>query len=79
MDVKGSVPGSGVRDDVSVIAAPDRTEGPGFEIEAGYDAEITSSSSKSPIQVGVRLVIDIRDRAVGENYLFVKFPLDHNS
>jgi hypothetical protein len=60
---------AGVSEDVGVVTSPDGTQFVCFEIKGSHDAEIACAASKSPIQVRMRLIIDIRDRPVGEHDL----------
>lgn len=54
-----------IGEELDVEVAPDGTLDVGFEIEAGDDAEIATTATESPEEIGVGFLVDLRDGPVG--------------
>lgn len=49
---------------VDGVAAPHKTLGEGFQVEAGDDAEVVAAAAESKVEVWVRLLVNVPDLAV---------------
>lgn len=56
---------------MGIEASLDRTLLKSFQIKASHDPEDAGTTVKSPVEIWVRLVVDVRDGTVGENNLYM--------
>jgi hypothetical protein len=60
-NVEGLIAGANVCQNICAETSPDGSELIRFELKASYDPEISSATTKGPVEIWMRFVVDVGD------------------